>query len=474
MNQEHPFDRYRDFTDLSALLEASGKPLRKCLRVNTLKTSIEKVQKWGKERGWQLTEVPWCREGFFVEREDRSQALGKDLLHLLGHFYIQEASSMLPVSLLDPKPWEVVMDMSAAPGSKTSQMAACMGNTGIIVANDIQEHRLWTLKTALHRLGVINTIMTKKVGQWFARHMTERFDAVLCDAPCTAQGTIRKDSDALKYCSMDNIEKMARLQVQLLESAIHSAKVGGRIVYSTCTLTPEENEGVVWQILNTFSDQVEVIESGLYEKETFQKMIQDSKVVQASIGVPEEKMFPSLRVWPQTADSEGFFSVLFRKKAPTKDVISMEPISYQETRLPVARQKDVVASMERQFGTSFLQEGEVLFLKEDQLLVAPPQIADILLPLQDYSLGLPYAKQLPDKRVRITHEVLTLRGEMATKARHDVNQEKVDNLLKAQDIACDPSLDGEMLLYFEGICIGRGLARHGKMKNNLPRTMILQ
>ncbi len=307
---EHPFDRYADFTDLAVLKEASGRPLRKCLRVNTLKTSIEKVKQWGDRKGWKLESVPWCPEGFFIDREDRSEALGRDLLHLVGHFYMQEASSMLPVSLLAPKPEESVLDMSAAPGSKTSQSAALMNNTGVIIGNDVQENRLWTLKTALHRLGVLNVIVTKKVGQWFAKHMTDRFDAVLCDAPCTAQGTARKDSDALKYCSLENIKKMSRLQFQLLSAAIHTAKVGGRIVYSTCTLTPEENEGVIWLILNTFGDQVEVLDPGLADNFDYKIAINDSHIVQKAIGVPDDRLFPALRLWPQTYDTEGFFSVL--------------------------------------------------------------------------------------------------------------------------------------------------------------------
>src|SRR5262249_40092031 len=142
---------------------------------------------------------------------DRTVALGRDVLHQTGGFYMQEAASMLPPQLLGIQPGHEVLDMSAAPGSKTTQAAGLQNGHGVIVANDVQEKRLWTLKSALHRLGATNVVVTKKVGQWFARHMTERFDRVICDAPCTAQGTVRKDSDALRYCSIESIEKMSRL-----------------------------------------------------------------------------------------------------------------------------------------------------------------------------------------------------------------------------------------------------------------------
>ena len=267
------FDRYAPFTDLAALNASSAKPLRKSIRVNTLKCTVEEVKAWAKGKNWTLEPVPWCSEGFYIDRVDREEALGKDLLHLFGCFYMQEAASMLPVALLDPKPGEVILDMSAAPGSKTTQIAAKMGSPspfgggdrggggkGVLIANDVQEKRIWSLITNLQRSGVMNEVVTRKVGQWFAGNMTERFDRVLCDAPCTAQGTVRKDTDSLDYCSMDNIGKMAKLQRELLESAVHACKVGGRIVYSTCTLTPEENEEVVLSILNKFSTQLVLVD----------------------------------------------------------------------------------------------------------------------------------------------------------------------------------------------------------------------
>ena len=233
----HALDRYAVFTDLQVLQEISKKPLRKSLRVNTLKSSLEEVKKWGEKQGWKLNPVPWCREGFFVERTDE-KALGKDLLHQLGAIYLQEAASMLPVELLDPKPGEEILDLCAAPGSKTTQIAAKMENTGVIVANDVQEKRLWTLHAALQRAGILNTILTSKNGEWFGGHLTECFDRVLCDAPCSAQGIARKDPDALKLGTPKHIEKLKQMQLKLLEAAIHATKIGGRIVYSTCTLTP--------------------------------------------------------------------------------------------------------------------------------------------------------------------------------------------------------------------------------------------
>ena len=175
--------------------KASRRPLRPSLRVNLLKTSVQAFKERADKRRWKLEQVPWCNEGFFVEAA-KNETIGRDLLHRIGYFYIQEAASMLPVALLDPKPGEKILDLCAAPGSKTTQIASKMQGKGVVVANDVQEKRLWVLRSSLQRSGVTNAIVTKRVGQGFAK-WTEQFDRVLCDAPCTALGTSRKDSDAI-------------------------------------------------------------------------------------------------------------------------------------------------------------------------------------------------------------------------------------------------------------------------------------
>lgn len=470
-----PFNRYGDFTDLAALKEWSSKPLRKSVRVNTLKISVEEFQEYAKQKGWQLQPVPWCKEAFFIERENREEALGRDPLHLLGGFYMQEAASMLPAELLGAQPGENVLDMSAAPGSKTTEIGAKMNGRGVIVANDVQEKRLWTLKSSIHRSGVVNTIVTKKVGQWFSKHMTERFDRVLCDAPCTAQGTVRKDSDALRYCSIESIEKMARLQYQLLEAAIHSAKVGATIIYSTCTLCPEENESVVMQMLELFPGQLEVVDPrtlGITDDANyFDAAIEDSIKVQKSL-TPHPPNLPLLRLWPQTYDTEGFFSAVLRKTAPTKNVEPMDRVKFQEQELPRSRKNEIANALEKQFGYGFVNEDERLFERGEMIILASQEIAFFPLPMQDYSLGIPFGKRLKDGRILLDHEIVILRGHHATKQKMDLTDKQLEDILDAKDIECPKDLSDRILLMYQGKCVGLGLAKDGRMKNNLPRWMV--
>ncbi|TSC58104.1 MAG: 16S rRNA (cytosine1407-C5)-methyltransferase [Candidatus Peregrinibacteria bacterium Greene0416_19] len=492
---DHPFDRYATFTDLAALKAASERPLRKSLRVNTLKTSVDAFSGWAAGKGWQLTPVPWCPEGFFIDREDRETALGKDLLHLLGHTYMQEAASMLPPVLLDPQPGDEVLDMSAAPGSKTTQMAARMScptptpqppppsgegvqgvgagfqeqrfMSGVILANDVQEKRLWTLKSALHRCGTTNVIMTRKVGQYFAKHMTERFDRVLVDAPCTAQGTSRKDSDALSYCSADNIGKMAKLQRELLEAGVHAAKVGGTIVYSTCTLTPEENEEVVRSILNKFSDQLECIDPPL---DSVRQAQEDSAVVQRALGF--DRILPTARMWPHVCDVEGFFCAVLKKTAPTRAKEWVDFVRFQEELMPQARQEEIGAILEGMYGTSFLRTGDVLFERGDHLLLATEDVRDFRLPVVDYAVGIPFATRLDQLRLRISHELATLRGNEATMLIVDIDDAQLEELLGGRDTTCDASVRGDCVMKYRGIAVGMGLAKEGVLKNRLPRWIV--
>ena len=470
----HPFDRYAPFTDVAALKAISEERLRKSIRVNTLKCSVERFVRYAQERGWALEKVPWCEEGFFIEREERDRALGRDVLHLLGHFYMQEAASMLPVVLLDPQPGETILDMSAAPGSKTTQIGARMQGRGVVVANDVQEKRLWTLKSALHRSGVHNVIVTKKVGQWFGRHMTEAFDRVLCDAPCTAQGTARKDSDALTYSSEGNVLKMARLQEALLESAVHAAKVGGTIVYSTCTLTPEENEMLVQKILNKFCDQLEVVpiadawaKQAIGASRRVQDWIAETYKLQAT-------NYALVRLWPHEHDVEGFFAAVLRKVKPTKYREEFQRVDFQEVRLPEGRQEAFARYLAQKFGAPFLAEDNVLYERGEELILTNRACADFPLPVQNYSLGLPFGRRIVDGKVRLSNEVASLRGQSATKNIIRLTDGQRDLVLEGKDIPCDASLDGDCVLLWRDIALGLGLARDGLLKNRLSRWVVLR
>jgi len=161
--------------------------IRKAIRVNTLKISVPELKERLEKKGWQLEAVPWCKEGFWIKGDRRD--LGNLEEHVLGYIYVQEAASMIPPVVLNPKPGDIVLDMCAAPGSKTTQMAQYMGGTGLLIANDITSDRLKSLAINMQRIGTANTVITQMSGHDFPGM---QFDKILVDAPCSGTGTIRK------------------------------------------------------------------------------------------------------------------------------------------------------------------------------------------------------------------------------------------------------------------------------------------
>ncbi|WP_265448803.1 NOL1/NOP2/sun family putative RNA methylase, partial [Aeromonas salmonicida] len=222
------------------------RPLRRSIRVNTLKISVSDFVMQMQPLGWQLDAVPWCETGFWLTRVDESVPLGNTAEHLSGLFYIQEASSMLPVTALfasdQVKRDGMLLDAAAAPGSKTTQIAALMNNQGMLVANEYSSSRLKVLSANIQRCGVTNVGMTHFDAKVFGQWLPETFDAILLDAPCSGEGIVRKDEDALRNWSIESIDEIAAVQQGLLESAFHALKPGGVLVYSTCTLSQQENQ----------------------------------------------------------------------------------------------------------------------------------------------------------------------------------------------------------------------------------------
>jgi len=219
-------ENYDEFID-----KALNYPTR-AIRVNTIKAQVDDIKKRLTEKGWSLRPVEWCNGAFYIEKEGRRD-VGNLVEHALGYIYVQEPSSMIPPLALNPKQGEMALDAAAAPGSKTTQMAALMQNKGLIVANEKDMRRITSLKANLERMGVSNTIITHLDGR---RIRLEGFDKILLDAPCSGTGTLSKSLKSLEMWNPKGIEKLARLQSQLLEHAYHMLKPGGVMAYSTCSL----------------------------------------------------------------------------------------------------------------------------------------------------------------------------------------------------------------------------------------------
>jgi len=206
------------------------------IRANILKATVDKIEERFKEKNYQFEKIPWIKEGFWVKAEEN---LSKTLEHVLGYYFIQNASSMIPPLVLNPKPDETILDMCASPGVKTTHLASLMQNTGLIVANDITYKRLKALRGNLQRCGVSNSVVTKMFGENFWK-TDLKFSKILLDSPCTGTGSL--NPRILKETSLSSIRTLSKLQKRILISASKCLEENGELVYSTCSLEPEENE----------------------------------------------------------------------------------------------------------------------------------------------------------------------------------------------------------------------------------------
>jgi len=289
--------RYEKLTDWDTFAEYSLSFLRRSLRINTLKTDIKTVKESLEKKGWVLEQVPWYKYGFFIKNETRRDA-GNTIEHQLGYYYIQEAASMIPPIVLDPKPGEKVLDMAASPGSKTTQIAQMMENKGLLIANDSVSIRMAPLASNLSRLGVTNCINTIMKGQQFSK-FENFFDKVLVDVPCSGTGTIRKSPKTIRMWNPKVLRGITNVQKELIRAGYKVLKPGGTLVYSTCSLEPEENEGLISWFLDETDAKLEDFSLPGLKK---------GPPVLEFEGVtynPEVKK--TCRLWPQDNDTEGFF-----------------------------------------------------------------------------------------------------------------------------------------------------------------------
>ena len=281
-------DRYDEF------IQCSFSFLRRSLRVNTIKIDVEECRQRLAEN-WKLRQIPWCKEGFWIESERRD--IGNTVEHALGYIYVQEAASMVPPLVLNPQPGETVLDMAAAPGSKTSQMAAMMQNTGLLVANDIKPDRLKPLGLNMQRCGITNAVMTLGVGQRFREPI---FDKILIDAPCSGTGNIRRSLKTVTIWNPTMITRLSRTQLDLLQTAYNALKPSGAVVYSTCSTEPQENEGVI----DAF---IKANPSAEIDKIKLQGIKHSDAITEFEGEKYDERVKNCLRLWPQDNDTEGFF-----------------------------------------------------------------------------------------------------------------------------------------------------------------------
>ena len=265
-----------------AFLDSLDRPRAVALRFNPLKGEQPQLPFVGDP-------VPWEPRGYYYDPQSRP---GLHPYHESGVYYLQEASAMAPVALLDPQPGEKICDLCAAPGGKTTQIAGRMLGEGFLLCNEINPKRAKILSRNIERLGVANALVTNEHPQRLADRLAGFFDRVLIDAPCSGEGMFRKEEAAVTDWSQETVEMCARRQAEILHSGAAMVRPGGRLVYSTCTFAPEEDELAVEQFLKTHPE-----------------------FILEGVEVPwfESKVPGMYRMWPHKLLGEGHFAAVMRK-----------------------------------------------------------------------------------------------------------------------------------------------------------------
>lgn len=285
-------NRYKDLGHELTGAERSGQSIR----VNNLKISNAQLVKRLKGLEVDLSKINFLKNGYFINQSPFS--LGASIEYLLGLFTLQEAAAQFPVEVLDPSEKDVVLDMTAAPGGKTIQMADYMKNKGVIISVDVKRHRCYALENNIERAGVENTLVycDDSLKMDFK---DQKFDKILLDAPCS--GNFANDRSWLSRRDLDGIKKNAEMQKKLLARAVSLLKKDGVLVYATCSLEPEENEMVIDWAIKELGIKLEDIKEGS----------------DGLVSVFGEELDPSIkkccRFWPDTDGTQGFFCAKIKK-----------------------------------------------------------------------------------------------------------------------------------------------------------------
>jgi NOL1/NOP2/sun family putative RNA methylase len=283
------------------LLDANEKPLTPAIRVNTIKIEIETLKNRLENKGFKLEPIDWIPYGFEVKNVPLN--LGSTHEYLQGFYYLQSVAPMLPAFILNPNPSDTVIDMCAAPGGKATHLAQIMNNEGNIILIERNRNRIPALEFNLRRMGVSNSIIINEDAVNLSK-MNLKADKILLDAPCTGEGLIRQDSSRKRSKTMKDIDKLSTIQRKLLKTGLNALNPGGQLLYSTCSIAPEENELVIDDVLKDNSDFIIV-------------KIPSSYGVDGIIDVYDKRLREDIkysqRLYPHLHNTIGFFISLIEK-----------------------------------------------------------------------------------------------------------------------------------------------------------------
>lgn len=411
------------------------------LRVNTLKNAPEEFEKISP---FPLEKIPWANNGYYY---DASIHPAKHPYYYAGLYYIQEPSAMVPASLLPIFPGDKVLDLCAAPGGKSTELAAKLQGDGILVANDISNSRAKGLLKNLELFGVVNAIVLSETPEKLSNYFEEYFDKILVDAPCSGEGMFRKDSSMIKDWEEKGPEYYSTLQRQIILTAGKMLKPGGLLLYSTCTFSPEENEGTIQFLLD--------------QNEEFEVVIPE-KYPGFDSGRPEwmggsKELKDTIRIWPFMVKGEGHFTALLKKKTST--MIPHKQYQCKKVKL-LEETIDFFDHVNFPIDISRIEK------KEERLYLLPKDMVE-LKGLRLLRTGL-FLGEEKKKRFEPSQALANAlkKGQYVNEISFGIEDPRVIKYLKGETIEIDEDkATGWQLVLVDGYPLGWGKSNRGVLKN---------
>lgn len=472
------FTPYLTSEQKETLLDELDKPLHPSLRINPLKVGSKLLtREWAERYQWTLKPVPFCEDGYWVT--DYQFPISKTIEHQLGHYYIQDVASMLPVELFDFDSPEspLILDMAASPGGKTTHLNAKTKDKALILANDSSRDRLTALRIVLQNWGASHVAVTNYPGDYFGNWFQETFDRILLDAPCSMQGLRESESHAIKPITQKEINQLAKRQLKLLDSAIKALKVGGQVVYSTCTLTLEEDEMVLDAILKLHQNNIRIeplhqsIQATTQPIHTFQSISLDKQVRNAA------------RVWPFSFGTAGFFAAKITKLNPIKTDSKTPPSRSlaQANWFPVD-QRSLQIIQKRvmdQYGFNLNDLAEIndweYWQFKNNLHCFPIKFLQTFPDFPVQALGLPLG-ELSNEELVFSHEFVTRFGNHFQSNLIKIDEPQLESWMRGEDLTGEyqENLPTQIIVDHLGRFIGRGKPSANRLRNLLPKRLLIR
>ncbi|MEO0276409.1 MAG: NOL1/NOP2/sun family putative RNA methylase [candidate division WOR-3 bacterium] len=455
------FEIFYDKEDFEKFVEILKKEIPTCIRVNFIKIEKKELLKILKEKGFEIKKndiIPYALE---VLKEPFE--ISKTIEHYLGFFYIQSLSSMIPVEILNIKEEEKILDICAAPGSKTTQAGISLKNKGVIVANDINIDRLKALSHNIDRIGLLNVVITKIQGEKIGDIFFEEFDKVIVDPPCSSLGMLEKYPDILKWWHPREIDKFYRIQREIFKSAIKALKPEGKVVYSTCTLSIKENEYLIDEMVKNYPlEIVEIKNEKIPSRKGFKKF-KDILFL--------DDIEKTIRIYPQDILSEGFYIALLRKK----DTIKREKKFYLKDDRKLLdiddrEIKEIFLFLEDEFGLLRENFEDFLFyIKKDEIWILSKKIKEIINPF-DLRRGMRFLRKY-SKGYKLTTNFVQVFGKLIKNRRLEIeNFEDARNFLLGKDIKISSKIKGQVVIFYKDFPLGVGVIQNDVLKSQVPKS----